>query len=113
MILWIVTVIFAIISAAKGGKAFGPAYIYTSICIVFAVCSGIYCVLSGRSKNMIYMLVCVAAAGIGIIVQNLLAAETTIKLILEFNRSGVAHLAVIAILPVVYIWCDRIISENK
>ncbi len=111
LILWIVTVILAAASALRGGKAFGPVYIYASMCIVFAACSGIYCILSGKSKSMIYILICVAGAGIGILFQNLLEADKTIELILEFNRSGIAHLAVIAILPVVYIWCDKIISE--
>lgn len=113
LILWALTVIFAVVSAIGGGRAFGSVYIYAAVCIAFAAGSGIYCVLSGRTKEMIYLLICIAAAGIGIMVQNMLAEDKTLKLVLQFNRSGLAHLAVMATMPLVYIWCDRIISRYK
>lgn len=60
---------------------------------------------------MVYLLISIAAAGMGTAVQNLIPEGETLKLILQFNRSGLAHLAVTAALPLTYIWCDRIIQR--
>lgn len=113
VILLVPAVIFAAVSAAGGGRAFGPVYIYAAACLLFAAGSGIYCVISGKKREMMCFLICVAAAGAGLLVQNLLAEDKTLNLILQFNRSGLAHIAVIAAMPLVYIWCDRIISEYR
>ncbi len=113
VILWVPAVIFAAVSAAGGGRAFGPVYIYAAACLLFAAGSGIYCVLSGKVREMICFLICIAAAGTGLLVQNLLAEDKTFNLVLQFDRSGLAHLAVIAAMPFVYIWCDRIISGYR
>ena len=111
LILWAAAETAAVASAAVGGRAFGPVYIYAAACILFAAGSGIYCVLSGKAGEMIYLLICIASAGAGLAVQNLLAEDKTLNLILQFNHSGLAHLAVIAVLPLTYIWCDRIIQK--
>ena len=99
--------------AAGGNRAFGPVYIYAAVCILFAAGSGIYCVLSGKAREMIFLLICIAAAGAGLAVQNLLAEGKTLNLILQFNHSGLAHIAGRAVLPLTYIWCNRIISRYK
>ncbi len=113
VILLVPAVISAAVSAAEGGRAFGPVYIYAAACLLFAAGSGIYCVLSGKEREMMWFLVCIAAAVTGLLIQNLFAEDKTLNLILQFNRSGLAHLAVIAAMPLVYIWCDRIISEYR
>ena len=113
LILWVASATAAAVSAAGGNRAFGPVYIYAAVCILFAAGSGIYCVLSGKAREMIFLLICIAAAGAGLAVQNLLAEGKTLNLILQFNHSGLAHIAVIAVLPLTYIWCNRIISRYK
>ena len=113
LILWAVSEAAAAVSAAEGGRAFGPVYVYAAVCIVFAAGSGIYCVAAGKAKEMIYLMISIAAAGGGIAAQNLIAEGKTINLILQFNHSGIAHLAVIAVLPLTYIWCDRTIQKYR
>ena len=113
LILWVASATAAAVSAAGGNRAFGPVYIYAAVCILFAAGSGIYCVLSGKAREMIFLLICIAAAGAGLAVQNLLAEGKTLNLILQFNHSGLAHIAVISVLPLTYIWCNRIISRYK
>ncbi len=105
-ILWAAAEAAAVISAAEG-----PVYVYAAVCIAFAAGSGIYCIAAGKAVEMVYLLICIASAGAGLAVQNLLAEDKTLNLILQFNHSGLAHLAVIAVLPLTYIWCDRIIQK--
>ena len=110
-ILWAAAEAAAVISAAEGGRAFGPVYVYAAVCIAFAAGSGIYCIAAGKAVEMVYLLISIAAAGIGIAVQNLIPESETLNFILRFNHSGLAHLAVISVLPLTYIWCDRIIQK--
>lgn len=111
LILWAAAEAAAVISAAEGGRAFGPVYVYAAVCIAFAAGSGIYCIAAGKAVEMVYLLISIAAAGIGIAVQNLIPESETLNFILRFNHSGLAHLAVISVLPLTYIWCDRIIQK--
>ena len=113
LIFWAITVIAAAVSASKGYRAFGPVYIYSAVCIGFAAVSGGYCIAKGKSREIIYLLVSIAAAGIGILLQNLIAEDKVLKLIVEFNHSGLAHIAVIAVMPLTYIWCDRLLKKNR
>ena len=111
LILWAAAEAAAVISAAEGGRAFGPVYVYAAVCIAFAAGSGIYCIAAGKAVEMVYLLISIAAAGIGLAVQNLIPESETLNFILRFNHSGLAHLAVISVLPLTYIWCDRIIQK--
>ena len=113
LILWIVAVAAVVVLAAKGNRAFGPVYIYSAVCIGFAAVSGAYCMAVDKAREMIYLLVSIAAAGIGILLQNLIAEDKILKLIVEFNHSGLAHIVVIAVMPLTYIWCDRLLKKYK
>lgn len=113
VILWVITVIFTIISAVHGNKAFEAVYIYTAACIIFVLCECGYCIASGKASEMKHLIIGAAVAGTGIAMQNFIVKGRTLNLIFEFNNSGMAHLAVITALPFAYVWCIKIIAGDR